>query len=176
MLKLNSLRVLLERCLPDLERAPENLIITGTEGQAVCTGTSSLSFEYRYTARIIVLDYTGHADAVLVPILAWMQVNQSEQMDNPATRERAVQFRVEPLNSGAMDVGIELQLTERAIVQQDPAAGPDTLHRLRITHPEEPALLGTVRQTERWELWLRDEKLLAAWELNAPPARAWFEL
>lgn len=178
MLKLNSLRTLLAQCLPELARDPERLIVLAEGGQAVSTGTTSLSFEYRYTARVILLDYTSHADAVLVPILAWMQVNQPEQMDNPATREKAVRFRVEPLNTGAMDLGIELDLTERAIVTPDPDAAqdPDAPKRLRITHPEEPTHLGMVTQPERWELWLRDEQLLATWELDAPPARDWFNL
>lgn len=175
MLKLNSLKALLLQCLPEEMRDPERLIVLGEGGQVVTTGTGSLSFEWRYTARVVLLDYRGHLDAVMVPLIAWMLRNQPEQMDNPDTRASAIGFRVEPLNETASDVGIELQLTERAIVKPDPAAPPDAPKRLRVEHPEEPDHPGRVSQPERWELWLRDEKLLATWEIDAPPARAWFE-
>ena len=119
MLKLNSLKALLTQCLPDLARDPKRLIVLAENGTVVSTGTTSLSFEWRYTARVIVLDYDGHADAVIVPIIAWMKRNQSEQMDNPERWANAIKFRVEPLTTTTMDFGIELQLTERAIVKPD---------------------------------------------------------
>ena len=125
MLKLNSLKALLTQCLPDLARDPNRLIVLAENGTVVSTGTTSLSFEWRYTARVIVLDYDGHADAVIVPIIAWMKRNQSEQMDNPELWGNAIKFRVEPLTPTTMDFGIELQLTERAIVKPDPTAPPD---------------------------------------------------
>ena len=174
MLKLNSLKALLTQCLPDLARDPNRLIVLAENGTVVSTGTTSLSFEWRYTARVIVLDYDGHADAVIVPIIAWMKRNQSEQMDNPERWANAIKFRVEPLTTTTMDFGIELQLTERAIVKPDPAAPPDAPHRLVVEHPEEPCHIGTVCKPEHWELWLRDERMLAAWDLTPPPAKAWF--
>ena len=175
MLKLNSLRAMLAQCLPDLARDPERLIVLAEGGTVVTTGTASLSFEWRYTARVIVLDYAGHADAVIVPIIAWMMRNQPEQMANPDTRATAIGFRVEPLTTTTMDLGIELQLTERAIVKPDPDAPPDAPHRLRVEHPEEPCQAGAVCLPEHWELWLRDERMLATWDLAPPPARAWFD-
>ena len=174
MLKLNSLKALLTQCMPDLARDPKRLIVLAENGTVVSTGTTSLSFEWRYTARVIVLDYDGHADAVIVPIIAWMKRNQSEQMDNPERWANAIKFRVEPLTTTTMDFGIELQLTERAIVKPDPAAPPDAPHRLVVEHPEEPCHIGTVCKPEHWELWLRDERMLAAWDLTPPPAKAWF--
>lgn len=175
MLKLNSLKALLMQCLPaDLARDPERLVVLAENGTVVTTGTASLSFEWRYTARVIVLGYAGHPDAVIVPIIAWMKRNQSDQMDNPDTRVNAIKFRVEPLTTTTMDFGIELQLTERAIVKPDPTAPPDTPHRLLVEHHEEPCHIGTVCVPEHWELWLRDERKLAEWDLAPPPAKAWF--
>ena len=175
MLKLNSLKALLMQCLPaDLARDPKRLTVLAENGTVVNTGTASLSFEWRYTARVIVLDYAGHPDAVIVPIIAWMKRNQSEQMDNPDTRVNAIKFRVEPLTTTSIDFGIELQLTERAIVKPDPAAPPDTTHRILVEHPEEPCHIGTVCVPEHWELWLRDERKLAEWDLAPLPAKAWF--
>lgn len=171
MLKLQSLRNLLAQCIPDLARTPENLIITGDNGQIVATGTQSLSFEYRYTAFVTVLDFAGHADALMVPVLAWCKVHQADLFASKEKSERAIRFNVEPLNATTCDIGIEIDLTERAIVKAD----PDHPTRVRISHPDEPGQVGLQRfdgkdihQLEQWELWLRDEQLLARWEFKPP--------
>lgn len=178
MRKLASLRTLITQCVPELARDPERLLIMGDDGRMVATGTPSLSFEYRYTAYITVLDYTGHADALMVPLLAWLKVNQPELMDNPAKRENAVRFAINPLAAGAVDIGIEVNLTERAIVKTDP--GHPT--RLTITHPPEPGLVGLdsftgadIATPEHWELWFKDQKL-AEWNLLPPPFKQAFNL
>lgn len=173
MLKLNSLRQLISQCVPELERDPERLHIVGDNGRMVATGTGSLSFEYRYTAYITVLDYTGHADALMVPLLAWLQVHQSELLDNPQLRESGLRFVIHPLDSGACDIGLEVDLSERAIVR--PLEGHPT--RLTITHPPEPGHVGLARfdghsitTPEHWELWLKDQKL-TEWDLQPPAFR-----
>ena len=180
MLKLASLRALIEQCVPELARDPERLKIVGEDGHIVATGTGSLSFEYRYTAFVAILDYAGHTDAIFVPLLAWMQVNQPEQLDHEAARERAIEFDLHHLNETAADIGIWLQLTERAIVRPDPR--PDAPGRVTVTHPDEPRSMGeqalpagltAAAVPERWELWLKDEKL-AAWEQLPPAARELF--
>ena len=172
MLKLASLRALIEQCVPDLKRDPDRLKITGEGGHIVATGTAALSFEYRYTAFITVLDYAGHTDAIFVPLLAWMQVNQGEQLDNPQEREKAIEFEVNSLNEASADIGIWLHLTERVIVRQQPGEGAP--HRLTLTHPDEPAHVGAASMAEHWELWLRDHAKLAEWDIAPPPARDWF--
>lgn len=178
MLKLDSLRALLVQCVPELARDPERLLIVGDDGRMVATGTASLSFEYRYTAYITVLDYAGHADALMVPLLAWLKVNQPELMDNPAKRENAVRFAINPLASGAVDIGIEVDLTERAIVKADPAHPT----RVTVTHPPEPGLVGLasfsgdgIATPEHWELWLKDQKL-AEWDLLPPTFKQAFNV
>ncbi|MCL1962455.1 MAG: phage tail protein [Desulfovibrionaceae bacterium] len=188
MLKLNSLRALIEQCIPDLQRDPERLKIIGEGGHVVATGTASLSFEYRYTAFVTILDYTGHTDALFVPLLAWMQVNQSEQLDNEKTREKAIQFELHHLTNSSVDIGIWLDLTERAIVRRDPL--PDAPGRVTVTHPDEPRRAGEPSVPgreygggepggpnnplpERWELWLKNEKL-AEWDQLPAPARDLF--
>jgi hypothetical protein len=173
MLKLASLRKLIEQCVPDLARDPERLQITGEGGRVVATGTAALSFEYQYTAAIAILDYNGHTDALFVPLLAWMQVNQPEQLDNEAARAEAITFEVHPLHDASMDIGIWLDLTERAIVRRAPAQG--AAHRLSVEHPEEPDRVGAASLPEHWELWLRDQIKLGEWDIAAPPAREWFK-
>lgn len=171
MLKLQSLRDFLAQCAPDLARNPEDFIVYGDDGRLVASGTPSLSFEYRYTAYVTLLGYAGHPDAIMVPLLAWCKVNQPELLDNPDKRENAIRFAVAPQSRDTYDLGIEIDLTERAIVKPD----PDHDTRLRITHPNEPGLVGLQRfdgqdvlTPEKWELWLRDEQLLATWEFLPP--------
>ena len=96
MWKLQSLRSLIESAVPELKRDPERLIVMATDGAAVSTLAGGLSFEYRYTAAITVLDYTGHTDALFVPILAWVRVNQSDVLDNPTSQSRGIELLALP--------------------------------------------------------------------------------
>lgn len=171
MWKLQSLRNLIESAVPELKRDPERLIVMATDGAAVSTLAAGLSFEYRYTAAITVLDYTGHTDALFVPILAWARVNQSDVLDNPTSQRRGVEFNVEHLNTSAVDIGIRVPLTERAIVKADPQHPT----RYNVTHPKEPCHPGSQCLPEHWELWLQDKKL-AEWDIPAPPDKARFAL
>ncbi len=169
MWKLSSLRRVIEAAVPDLARDPERLIVMATEGATVSTLAGGLSFVYQYTAAITVLDYTGHTDALFVPILAWARVHQSELLDNPNAQR--VEFTVEHLNAAAVDIGIRVPLTERAIVKADP--GHPT--RFNVTHPAEPCHPGGQCLPEHWELWLKDTKL-AEWDIPMPPEQSRFEL
>jgi len=172
MWKLQSLRRLIETAVPDLARDPERLIVMANDGQAVSTLAGGLSFEYRYQAAITILDYTGHTDALFVPILAWVRVHQSELLDNPTSQGRGVEFSVEHLNTAAVDIGIRVPMTERAIVRRDDTHPT----RFNITHPAEPEHPGGgPAMRERWELWLKDQKL-AEWDLTERADRLRFNL
>lgn len=174
MLKLNSLRNLLLQCLPQENISPERLKVIGENGRVLCSAARSLSYQWQYTARVLVLDYSGHPDAIMVPVIAWMQRNQFEQLQNPDLREKAIQFRVEPLTPRTFDIGIELMLTEDAHVSHD--APPNQPNRLRIEHPDEPLPFHLVDMNEHWELWLNDTQKLAEWDFAPPPALQHFKL
>ena len=109
--------------LPSLNlryEASDNLIVRAAGGQVLATGADSLSYEYLYTAEITVLDYAGHADALFVPLVAWLRVNQSDALDNADKRQKALLFDVEQLNDTAADVGIRVPLREAVIVNPAP--------------------------------------------------------
>ena len=171
MWKLQSLRNLIESAVPELKRDPERLIVMATDGAAVSTLAAGLSFEYRSTAAITVLDYTGHTDALFVPILAWARVNQSDLLDNPQSQRTGLEFMVEHLNTSAVDIGIRVPLKERAIVKADEAHPT----RFNVTHPKEPCHPGGQCLPEHWELWLQDKKL-AEWDIPAPAEKTRFPL
>lgn len=159
MLKPGSLRAHLTAALPELARDPERLVVLARAGRIITTGTAALSFEYAYTLQMIVLDYAGHADAVMVPLLAWLKRHQPELMDNPDRREKAVRFEVEYLTPQTIDLSIEMDLTERVLVR--PREG--TPGGLNVIHVPEPPHPGNIEQREHWTLWLKDE-LLAEWD------------
>ena len=159
MLKPGSLRAHLTAAVPSLATNPHNLLVVARGGRTQTTGTGSLSFEYAYTLQMIVLDYAGHADAVMVPLLAWLKRHQPELMDNPERREKAIRFEVEYLTPQTIDLSIEVDITERVLVR--PREG--TAGGLNVIHVPEPPHPGNIEQHEHWTLWLKDE-LLAEWD------------
>lgn len=167
MLKPADLRQHLTAAVPQLARDPEKLVILAKGGRIASTGTAALAFEYAYTLQVIVLDYTGHADALIAPILIWLRRNQGELFDNPATTGRALRFDVEYLNDAAIDIAIEMDLTERVLARPRDGAGPGALN---LIHPPEPANVGWIEQAERWRLYFRDDPdPIAEWTFDPRP-------
>ena len=158
--KPSSLRDTLTKALPAVKKDPQKLAIFVTGGRVIHTGTDSLSFEYAYTLRALLLDYTGHADAVMAPLVWWMKQNQPEVFDNPERRARAIRFEVEYLNTKAMDLQIDLDLTE-SVLSRPRVDGPPGA--LNLIHKKEPPPQLAILQAEHWEVYLRDEKL-AEWD------------
>ncbi|SOD27668.1 P2 phage tail completion protein R (GpR) [Variovorax sp. YR752] len=167
MLKPHSLRAHLTAATPELQRDPDKLTIFITNGRLVAAGAASLSFVYRYTLKLVVLDYSSHADAIFVPLLAWLRTNQVEIFENTDLREKSLRFEAEYLNKETMDLSIEIDLTERVIVKPgtDPTS-KETAKRYDVTHAAEPAHVGTVTQAERIEVYFEGQQL-AAWDFPA---------
>ncbi|MEC3766878.1 phage tail protein [Cupriavidus sp. SS-3] len=117
MMKPNSLREALTGAVPDLARHPEKLHVFVDEGRLVATGARSLSFEYRYTLTLIVTDFAAGSDEIMVPVLAWLRVNQPELFFSPAQREDGVKFEADILNHTTVDLALKLPLTERVTVR-----------------------------------------------------------
>jgi len=164
MLKPLSLRAHLSAATPELQRDPDKLTIFITNGNIVAAAATSLSFLYRYTLKLVVLDYASHADAVFVPLLAWLQTQQVEIMENPDLREKSIRFEAEYLNNETMDLSIEIDLTERVIVK--PGAVPDskdTATRYDVTHAAEPAHVGAISPAAYSRAYLEGQ-LLASWQ------------
>ena len=139
--KPSKLRDTLTKAIPDLAQNPEKLAIFVVGGRVVHTGTDTLSWEYRYSLRVLLTDFAGHADAVMAPLVMWMKTHQPEVFDNPDTREKAIRFEA---------------VLSRARPNSPPGA-------LNLIHKEEQPRPLTILQAERWEVWLRDEQL-ARWD------------
>lgn len=170
MLKIPDLRAHLSAAVPALARDPEKFIVLASGGRVVNTGTLALSFEYAYTVKLFALDYAGHADAIMVPLLAWAKRHQPELFDNPERRANCIRFEVEYLTTETIDLSVELDLTERVIVRPRDGGPPGAL---QAEHPPEALPVGWSDKAEHWSLWLRDEQI-AEWSfdprLPLPPA------
>ena len=161
MYKPASLRRHLSAAVPELARDPDKLSLLVKSGRVACAGSASLSFEYRYTLQLVVLDYAGAADAIVLPTLVWMRTHQPEYFDNPQQRDADFRFEAEYNNATTIDLLLELQLTERVRVQP---VGTDATApgRFQIDHLGEPLHPGKIQTAEQWSFWAKGG-LLAEW-------------
>ena len=167
MRKPASLRTHLTAAVPDLERDPDKLAIFVREGRLVAAGATTLSFEYRYTLTVTLLDFAGQADVIMVPLLAWLRVNQVEVLENPTLRDKSVRFEVEYLNKETVDIQSEIDLTEAVVVAPSAStASAGSPSRYDVAYPDEPARAGALQMAERWEVW-SDGTLLDQWRFEA---------
>jgi len=127
MQKPDHLRAHLIHALPELQHHPDKLLLFVDEGHIIATGVPGLSFEYRYTLTIILTDYTGSPDAVMVPLLDWLHVHQNELLMNPDRRE-SIRFEADILANHQVDLQIQLPLTERVGVTQTAPGEFTTTH------------------------------------------------
>ncbi|MCY1432140.1 P2 phage tail completion protein R (GpR) [compost metagenome] len=160
MNKPESLRTHLLASIPELTHNPERLLLFIDNGKIRSTAAAGLSFEYSYSLNLIFTDYAGHADAIAVPLLAWLRVHQPELLANLDKGKDAIAFEADRLDNSKVDLSITLPLTERVIVHQQ-ADG-----RLELDHPEEPPLTPHLPEA-RYALY-DGATLLAAWN-SAPP-------
>lgn len=158
MLKPQQLRAELTRCLPWLQRNPENLQVRVERGNVSATLAASLSHEYRYTLNLLFLDYTGDLDLIMVPIQAWLRENQPDIMATEEKRRTGITFASDFNNNGSYDFSVSLQLTERVLVLEQ---GDGALH---VEHLPEPPLPEDVTRPK--QLFVHGE-LVSEWHERA---------
>lgn len=130
------LRAALKAALPELARNPDTLQLFVESGQLAATAGASLSWEYRYTLVVLVTDYTGSPDPVILTLLTWLRQHQPELLQNRERLQDGLRFDVDILKHGCVDLQVKLKLTERVIVTVDPEQ-----QRRILSHPPEPVLL-----------------------------------
>jgi hypothetical protein len=132
MNKPDSLRTHLLATIAELKHNPDRLLIFIDNGKVRCTAAASLSFEYSFDLQIILTDFAGHPDSVMLPLLGWLSVHQSELLENLNKSADGIQFEADVLDNSKVDMSLTLPLTERVVVSQD-NEGNTT-----IRHPSEP--------------------------------------
>ncbi|MFP3850512.1 phage tail protein [Pseudomonas sp. W5-01] len=157
MNKHESLRAHLLAAVPDLAQNPDRLMIFIDNGKIRSTAAFGLSFEYIYTLNLILTDYAGHPDAVAIPLLAWVLVNQRELMENVDRSKDSIVFEADVLDNSKVDLSIKLPLTERVIVKrQDDGT-------LQVSHPPEPVVADDPFDLESLELFTSDGVFITRW-------------
>lgn len=119
MNKPQSLRNALNKSVQLVRENPDKLHMFVDKGTVVATGAPSISWEYRYTLNVVIVDFSGDQNLLMAPILQWLSVNQPDAINNPELREKLFSFEVDILRNDICDISIDLQLTERVVVSTD---------------------------------------------------------
>lgn len=154
MLKPKQLREVLTKSVPLLQRNPDSLNMFIDNGRMVSTLASSLSFEYQYQLNLLVTDYDGNLDLLVVPVLAWLRENQPDIMANEEKRRTGFTFSADVISDTLIDISMNLQLTERVLVKDQDGA-------LHVNHVGEPPL--PENNSRPWQLYVKDE-LVSEWQ------------
>lgn len=132
MNKPESLRTHLLATIGELKHNPDRLLIFIVNGKIRCTAAASLSFEYSFDLLVILTDFAGHPDSVMLPLLGWLKVNQSELLENLEKVADGIKFEADLIDKSKVDMSLVLPLTERVVVRTDDEGN------VTIIHPGEP--------------------------------------
>lgn len=158
MRKPPSLRAHLTAALPQYRQSPENLLMFVMGGHVATTGTQALGWQWEYTLRIVLCDFTGHPDAVIGPTLIWLRAHQPDLLNNPGKNGKAIQIQADYLNDSALDLVLDVQLSES--VHARPILGGNGAFEL--VHRLEPPSFDGQPHDAVTALYLNGEQL-AAW-------------
>ena len=148
MKKPDSLRKALTNAVPALRTNPDMLRLFVDNGKIAATLAASLSFEKQYTLNVVVTDFTGDIDLLLVPVMAWLRENQPDIMTTDEGQKKGFTWYADINNDSSADISISLLLTERTIVTEKGGA-------LYVKTLDEPPMPGPgVRPRE---LYMRGE-------------------
>lgn len=162
MKKPDSLRAHILSAVKELQRDPERMLIFTDKGNIRCTGAKGLSFEYVYDLNFILTDYAGELDAVMIPLLDWVRINQSELLMNLEKSKDAFKFETVILNNGTVDLSLTLPLKERVIVKRQDNGTLD------ITFPQEPQYEEPLDPQPMKLIDSNTGEILAQWTSTAP--------
>lgn len=134
MYKPKSLRKALTDAVPVLARNPEMMRIFIDNGKLASTLATSLSFENQYTLNVVVTDFTGDIELLLVPIQAWLRIHQADIMTTDEGRKKGFTYFADINSNDSADISISLMLTERTLVREE----GDKLHIETVPEPQPP--------------------------------------
>lgn len=160
MNKPSSLRKHLLNHIGELRNDPDRLLIFIENGKVRCTAAAGLSYEYEYGLQMVITDFAGHPDTVIIPLLDWLRTNQHDLLSNYDKNKESIQFDAEIMANDLVDLSITLPLSERVIVR------PQADGTLDIQHPNEPQLTEHLPQ-QRYDLVI-DGEPVTSWTSAAP--------
>lgn len=148
-----NLRTHLSAALPQYRQSPENLLMFVMDGHVSATGTQSLGWQWQYNLRIVLCDFTGHPDAVIGPTLVWLRAHQPDLLNHPDKQKQAIKLKAEYLNTTAMDLVLDVQLSESVHAQPM----PDRPGAYELVHRLEPPSEHDFAAHRVLELYIKDE-------------------
>jgi hypothetical protein len=126
--KPSSLRAMLLDKVPALKADPSLLSMFIDKGKVISRATGNPAFQYRYTLNIVVQDYAGDIDALILPILLWVGQEEPELLERAP--HEPIRYESEILDASSADVSIYIELSERVLVARDAASGTYTTSHL----------------------------------------------
>lgn len=132
MTKADALRAFLVEQLPELARNPDALAVYLTGGRLVSRFGPNLGFEYRARLAIDVLGFTGEPMQFFLPLILWLRKYEPAALQSHDTAEQQIQFEVDLLDNGRIDLSVHLPSVEAVdVLRQDDGS-------YRLTLREEP--------------------------------------
>ncbi|WP_454796917.1 phage tail protein [Novosphingobium lindaniclasticum] len=156
MRKADSLRRWLTAYIPDLKTHPDRLQIFVESGAVASRQSRTLSFTYQYTLKVMIEEFAGDADVLIVPLLAWIENEQPQLLRRQDSSPFS--FEAELLDSETSDIEFSIDLTESRLVKaRAGGTGYD------IERPAEPRFADAFEgvSTSFSGLFVGDETLLA---------------
>lgn len=138
MLKPASLRAAIAAVAPVLAEDPDALRMWVEKGKIVARRSANRAFEYRYTLSVVVVGWTGPPEVLFLAINQWLELNQPDLL--AGGRDESYSFDVDIIDSKAIDLAIELALTEPVAVM-DSGGG-----QFELIHLPETPLFGDAMQ------------------------------
>lgn len=153
MKKLQSLRAHLLAAVPELKQNPERLLTFVQDGSLRFHRGQHLSHEYHIDAQLVVTDYSGSLDTLMIPLLQWL--SHYEPNLDP---EQALRLEAEVLSHHAWDIALTVRLTERVVALVDCETGSIKAEHRMPEYPIEAC------PAKHWRLYVQgphdDEYLL----------------
>lgn len=143
--KADSLKALLLASVPALEADPAKLALFVDKGKVSAVRSNTLAFQLGYTLTIWIEAYGGDLDGLFVPVLAWIAQNQPELIDRPDGEPFT--FESELLDGDTADISIEIELTERVLIERRDNG------KLRTRHLDDAPIADVFAGAEGTSLW-----------------------
>lgn len=167
MKKPDSLRAHILAAVKELQRDPERMLIFTDKGNVRCTGATGLSFEYVYDLNFILTEFAGELDAVMIPLLDWVRINQSELLMNLDKSKDAFKFETVILNNGTVDLSLTFPVTERVIVKRQEDG------KLNVSFPDEPQYEAPLDSQPMQLIDRQTGEVLAEWTSASSYQQSW---
>lgn len=164
MQKPASLRAALTEALPELARDTDRFMVWAERGSIRSRMTESRAFAWSYTLHLVIQELAAHPSIAMLAICDWLRTNQPELLAPDATGFR---FEADILDSEALDLMVELDLTEQVVLVPRADGGFNLEHLAEpVLFPDDLAL--AVPPSLLKQIWWKGERLVPLQEEPAP--------